>query len=383
MKISLNPFTSSKLHLLTFIYITLITFSFRAFASPKEPIQIGVAASLTGLSAPYGTNELHGATLAIEEINANGGIKGQPLKLIVQDTEGTNRQTVTVVKRLIDRDKVKFIIGPTWVDSYQGAIPLINQAKVIAITPSGSAAVYEKAVKNPSYLFSTWYDLEQQIEILISHIKEEKKEAISLLFDQDPYFVTLRELVLARAKQEGIKILSDVVAPLGSTDFLTMLTRLKKEGVKDLYFGLADEGSVLRFLKERRQIYPELRLYGDDYIDGFIANKEILSLLDGCDFVSPQPRDKSFAVKFEKRFGEAPLLSASHSYDAVMILAEALKVVGTNTSDIRNYFLSNTFQTVALGETKFAPNSLGLQGGDIALKRVDKGNVSVIKEVEG
>jgi len=103
------------------------------------PIKIGVVALLTGTHAVYGKNVQDGVALAVEEINAAGGISGRRVELIVED-EGSSPQTaVSAVQRLIDIWKVPAIIGPVSSSGVMAAAPTANQRKVVLLSPGAAS----------------------------------------------------------------------------------------------------------------------------------------------------------------------------------------------------------------------------------------------------
>ena len=107
-------------------------------------LTIGAALALTGSAAPFGVGELNGLTLATEEWNSRGGISNQRLVLKVEDTKASNAGTVTAVTKLISVDRFRYLLGPTWLDSYGGALPIAEKAGVLLLTPSAAITVVKR-----------------------------------------------------------------------------------------------------------------------------------------------------------------------------------------------------------------------------------------------
>src|SRR3989338_7541549 len=122
-----------------------------------ETIKIGAALGLTGICAEFGEGELKATTLAVEEINAAGGINGKQLELISEDTQCDNKTTVSAFQKLINVDKVAAIIGPTWGDSFQGGYSFSQQAEIVSISPSTAIEALEISKQPVDYVFSTWF----------------------------------------------------------------------------------------------------------------------------------------------------------------------------------------------------------------------------------
>ncbi|MDO8564664.1 MAG: ABC transporter substrate-binding protein, partial [bacterium] len=108
-----------------------------------ETIKIGGAFGLSGICAEFGEGELRAVTLAIEEVNAAGGVNGKLLELITEDTQCENKTTVNAFQKLINVNRVSAIIGPTWGDSFQGGYAISQKAKVVSVSPSTAIEALE------------------------------------------------------------------------------------------------------------------------------------------------------------------------------------------------------------------------------------------------
>jgi branched-chain amino acid transport system substrate-binding protein len=151
----------------------LIALATVPFLSPtathaQEPIKIGVVQVLSGSMAKYGISAYQGIQLAADQINEAGGINGRPLKLFVEDSAGTKDMAVNAVRKLIGREKVDVILGPTSSTESLAATPIANQRKVpslaLTATAKGIAAIGE-------YVFRTAQPESNLIPASISRAK--------------------------------------------------------------------------------------------------------------------------------------------------------------------------------------------------------------------
>ena len=101
----------------------------------NEPIKIGVSTILTGDFAALGENIVNTARLAVDEINVGGGINGRPLELYIQDAGLDSKTGLSAAQKLVNVDGVKYIIGGTTSNGTLAAAPLMNEQKVIYMTP--------------------------------------------------------------------------------------------------------------------------------------------------------------------------------------------------------------------------------------------------------
>jgi branched-chain amino acid transport system substrate-binding protein len=360
----MNKLVTTFLVISSFLVSSLI-----AVADDSSTYDVHAAYALTGFASTYGAAELNGTTLAIDEFNRTSDIDRKKVRLIVDDTQSTNVQTLSAVRKLISVNKAKIILGPTWLDSFQSALPMADREKILLFTPSAAVAVVKKSDAQYPLVLSTYFNLELEIELLLKHVKDEQRKRIILAFDQDLFCQTVRAIIHGKAASLGIEIVSDESFDLKTADFRSMLIKTKKLNADGAIFAFGDEKNLLTFLKQRKELNPSLPLFGTEYLEGYVSQAQWLHLFDNVDFLSAQVRDKNFAVEYEKRFKTPPVLSASTAYDATTILLQALKANKRTPADVRDYLLSNEFNTTTFGKVRF--NSFGgVQSSDFEIKKV-------------
>jgi branched-chain amino acid transport system substrate-binding protein len=363
----MNKLLTASLILGPFLFTAL-------FAAAEEPptYDLHAAYALTGFASTYGSVELNGSILAIDEFNSRSDIDGKKVKLVVEDTQSTNMQTLSALRKLMSLNKAKIILGPTWLDSFQAVLPIADREQVLLFTPSAAVAVFKRRDAQYPLVLSSFFNLELELEVLLKHIKTEHSKRIMLAFDQDPFFQTVRAIIQKRAAALNLEIISDESFDLNSADFRSVLLKTRKVGVDGAIFGFGDEKNLLTFLKQRKEIYPSLKLFGTHDIDGFVSQEQWINLFDNVDFVSPQVHDKGFASEYEKRFKSALVLSASTAYDATNILLQALKANKRTPAQVRDYVLGSEFNTATFGKVSF--NSLGgVNSSEFEIKQVRGG----------
>lgn len=366
----LIPQSPMKKLVTTFHLISLLLVSsLIAVADDSSTYDVHAAYALTGFASTFGSAELNGTTLAIDDFNRTSYIDGKKVKLIVDDTQSANVHTLSAVRKLMSVNKAKIILGPTWLDSFQSALPIADREKILLFTPSAAVAVIKKSDSQYPLIFSTGFNLELELELLLKHVKNEQKKRIILAFDQDPFFQTVRAIIQKGASSISLEIVSDESFDLNAADFRSLLVKTKKLNIDGAILGFGDEKNLLTFLKQRKEINPTLPLFGTDYLDGYVSQDQWIHLFDNVHFISARVRDKDFAVQYEKRFKTPPVLSASAAYDATAIVLQALKANKRDPADVRDYLLSNEFNTTTFGKVRF--NSFGgVQSSDFEIKKV-------------
>jgi branched-chain amino acid transport system substrate-binding protein len=153
---------------------------------------LGAACALTGDAATSGQAEMQAVNLAIEELNSRGKVS---LELKVEDTASTGLGTVNAIKKLVEVDGVRILVGPTWLDSFQGRLPTTQQRGVLVVTPSASIAVIKDTPSKHPLVFSTYFHFHRQISVQIENAYRQGIKRVAVLFDQDPYFVEMRRII--------------------------------------------------------------------------------------------------------------------------------------------------------------------------------------------
>ena len=368
------------LFILSFAVTTNLCFSALAAdpASKTEPLVIHAAAALTGLAAPFGSGELNAYRLAFEEANATGGINGRTLTLAAEDTHSTVTGTVNAVQKLVNIDGAKLILGPSWLDSFQGPLAFARQKKVLLLTPSAAAFVYQQHPGEYPLVFSTFYNLALEIQHLIDKMKADGIQTFAIVIDQDPFFTKVGELIRRFTAERGIKLVVDDAVTLGTQDFRAEILRVKKAKAAAALFALTDDGSVLSFLKQRGELAADLPLYGTEYLDGFVVQDQYRPFMNGIQYVIPKGAPEVFQKKYREHFGSDAVFSTPSAYAAAKILVEALRSGAQTPEDMATYFRTHQFASDALGQFGFDEYG-GISNGAFVIRKVTPAGVETIE----
>lgn len=337
----------------------------------SETVVIGGAFSLTGFSAEWGEASRNGAFMAIEEINNSGGINGRQLELKVEDTKYTEAGSIGAVRKLSDVDGARYIIGPTWLDGLGGPRALTVGGKILMIAPDSLAESLQRGQSYP-YIFSTWYRADKEMEMLARFAKDDGVKKLATFTAKEDFFAVLTRHLQKSTKDAGIQLAGTHESPLGTSDFRTELLKAKQEEVEAAYFGFDDEKSLMSFLKQRRELFPKLKLYATESFIGFAARDEFQDLAAGVVVVAPADVDHLWAERYKARFGVDPIFSASNTYDAVRILAEALKSGAKTPIEVKTHLSTHKFETVTFGFVGFNEEN-GIEGGSFVRKEIRNG----------
>ncbi len=283
-----------------------------------EPVKIGAALALTGDAAAWGAQERQGIELAIEELGKEN------VQVVYEDTFSSSKGTLSAVQKLTSIDGVKYIIGPTWLDSYPGAQKLIKDKEVLMVTPSANATTIQQP-DNLSNLYSLWYRTEHDADMYTKILKDSGKKSVAILALNDAYFTTFMDLLKPRLENAGIKVLSIEYANYGSDPKPTLEKQyaLKPEAIMIASYDPAVANKAYQYINQRFD--KSVMRIGTNIKEYLSVDSNDLSLVNDYYSIKPKTASESFVKKYEAKFGSKPDFSASQAYDAVMLIVKAKK----------------------------------------------------------
>ena len=298
-----------------------------------DKIKVGEFASLTGKEATFGQMSHNGSLLAIEEVNAAGGVLGRQLELITEDTQSKSGESSTVVRKLISRDKVVAILGEVSSGRSLEAAPICQAAQIPQISPSSTnPEVTEKG----DYIFRVCFIDPFQATVIARFAKNSlKARAVAVFSDASAaYSVGLSKFFKERFVEEGGKILLEQKYNSGDKDFKAQLTAIKAMNPEAIFVpGYYTEAGLIA--QQARQLGITQPLFGGD---GWESAKLIEiggQAIEGCYFsthFSPQEKSaqvEAFVQKFQARYNESPDAMGALAYDSAMLLVDAMKRAGS------------------------------------------------------
>ena len=301
----------------------------------QEEILIGEFASLTGGSASFGQSSHKGTELAIEEINAEGGVLGKKLKLITEDDQSQAGQPATIMRKLIAQDKVVAILGEVASSKSLEAAPICQESKIPMISP---ASTNPKVTEVGDYIFRTCFIDPFQGTVIAKFALARGWKKVAVLTDvKQDYSVGLADCFVDGFTAHGGEIVREQKYSSGDKDFKPQLTSLKA-AKPDAIFVPGYYAEVALIAKQARLLGIKVPLLGGDGWVGDSLLKVAGKSLDGsffsCHFSADDqtPKVQEFVQKYKAKYGEIPDDMAALGYDSAMILAEAMTRAGTTDS---------------------------------------------------
>src|SRR3954469_15879539 len=308
-----------------------------AFAQ-GNPVQIGAIEILSGPNAAYGTAIKAGLELALDEINAKGVLGGRKISLIVEDSAANKDQAINAARKLIGRDRVSLIIGPTLSNEMFAVGPVVNERKLPIVGTSTTAAGITDI---GPWVFRTSLPESDVIPVTLAYAKARGAKSIALLYANDDAFSKSGfDTMKAAAEKAGLNIVAIESFAGKDTDFSAQLTKVK--ALKPDAIGIsALVEPVSGVLLQARQLG-----FGKEtlFVGGNGSNSPKLGEIagaasDGLIVGSPwfigkdDPVNKQFVAKFKAKYGRDPDQFPAQAYDCMHIVAEAIDRAGSTDAD--------------------------------------------------
>jgi branched-chain amino acid transport system substrate-binding protein len=306
-----------------------------AFA--QETIKIGEFGSLTGDNASFGTSQNNGVQMAVEEINATGGVLGKKIDLTVEDNMTKQGETTTIARKLISQDHVVAIIGEVASSKTLEAAPIAQAAKIPLIA---TAATNPKVTQTGDYVFRVCFTDDFQAVVIARFVLEKlKQKNIAFMTDvKQDYSVGLTNIAKDYLAKNGGNIVKEQSYSSGDKDFRAQLTDLKSANPDVIIItGYYPEASLIA--KQARQFGIKATLVGGDGWDGSslipVGGKAIEGAFFSNHFSTEDksPLVQDFVKKYKQKYNAVPDAFAALGYDATKLLADAIKRAGSTDPD--------------------------------------------------
>lgn len=345
-----------------------------AFSASAADIKLGVAEALSGGAAQYGVSIRNGFQLAADEINAAGGINGDKLQLVIEDEQGKKEEAINVFKKLIFQDKVLMVFGPTLSNSAQAADPIAQAAKTVAFgtsnTADGITSIGDHVFRN------SVTEADVLPETLKMAIKKSGIKKVAVMYGNDDVFTKSGYDNFKKALEDlKIAVTTTETFAKGDVDFKAQLTKIKAGSPDAIVLSaLLAEGAPI--MVQARQMGLNVPFIGGNGMNSVKVFDLARDKSDGLYVGSPwsasnaTPENSKFIKAFSDKYKTSPDQFAAQSYDALYILAQALKQVklsgnlAADRSAVRDA-LPNVKWTGATGAFQFrrASDSAGKPAG--------------------
>lgn len=328
-------------------------------------IDIGMIADLTGHAALSGHHKVEGAKLAVEEVNAHGGINGKNLKLIIEDDRGHDQAGVSAYEKLAANRRIVAIIDSIRSTIVQATLPYVRRYQIP--TMIGGTDPKLTHVGNPWVFRFRPNDTYASKTMAKYSVDSMGAKKVATLYDTDAFGSTGNDLLKAALKKDGADIVSDQGYTTGTKDYTSYLEKIKSSGADTLETYMTDSEDEAQMLKQLRQLGLKMKIMGSPSIATAVciqlAGKAVNGTYGVSDFVANgNAAAKAFTRKYEAKYHSAPDLFGSWVYDAINVMAKVMRKDGTGNHAIQHGIRNVAGYHGVEGTYTFDKNGDGLHG---------------------
>jgi branched-chain amino acid transport system substrate-binding protein len=345
-----------KLSLIFAVAFLAVFFTANLFA---QEVKFSIPLPLTGTNAKFGEIEKRSYEIALEEINAKGGIKGKKIFLEFEDSQGKPDVSRSIAEKLIDVKKQPVIFGEYSSSCSKAIAAVAEERKTPYLVVTG--ATDDITQQKYKYVFRLNPTNAYYASGLMSFLKEVvKPTSIAILYESSDFGTSGAEDMVKQAERFPMKVLVKEQYEKGAVDFKPILSKVKAEKPDVIYMVsyVMDAALLIRQIKELR---IDAKLFAGGAA-GFAIPEFIQSAKEAADYVvtatlwSPQvvyPGAKEFAEKYKKLYKDYPSYHGAEAYSALYIIKDVLTRAKSLTSDDIRAAMKATSMMTAFGPIKF------------------------------
>ena len=327
-------------------------FAVAGFCS-ADTIEMGIPLPLTGSQAKFGEMEMRSYQMAMEEINAKGGIKGKTVDLKFEDGQGKPEISRAIAEKLIDVNKQPVIFGDYSSSCSKAIAAVANERKVPYLVVTGADDSITQ--QNYAYVFrmnpSNAYYAAGMISFLSAVVKP---KSVAILYESSDFGTSGADEMEKYAEKIGMKVVVKEKYEKGAVDFKPVLSKVKSEKPDVIYMvSYVMDASLL--MKQIKELRIDAKLFAGGAA-GFAIPEFINNAKDAAEYVvtatlwstqAKYPGAREFAEKYKTLFGEYPSYHGAEAYSALYIIKDAIeRARSMEPADIRDAMKATKMMTV-------------------------------------
>ena len=358
--------------------------SFGIAQAQSKPIKIGQIIAMTGEAAESGVYHKQGAELAIEQINAGGGIKGRKLSVVLEDDQTTNPGAVAAFQKLLEDPEIVMVITPSRSTQIQALLPTINEAKIPCAIGGTNYGLTHSGCK---WVFRFRPHDGMSAKVMAKYLVDDLgQKKVAVIHASDAFGNGGRDMVVPALKSLGAEVVYIQGYNNGEKDFTAVVQGLKKSGATGLatYMTFGTDLGVLA--RQMKQLGVDVKWVGSPSITAVdsrnLAGDALYGAYGVADFhVDASPASRAFTAAYKAKYNQEPDFYAAWTYDSVIVFAEAMKKApDLKPESLRQAILNIKKFPGAESEYNFDANGDGLDSYHIVQN--DKGAIKMVKTLQ-
>ena len=331
--------------------LSIFVFSilFLTLSAYGQDIPIGFFAPITGPAAADGASAKHAVELGLKEVNDGGGINGRKVNLIIYDDRLNPQEAVAIANKLIEKDKVVGVASGAYSGPTRVTAPIFQKAGMpmvagYAVHPDVTWDPKEKKPNDFCFRNGFLGEIEgaAAAEFAVKNLKAKK---IALIFMDNDFGRAISSGFAERAEKLGAAVLTKQMYKFpGEKDFRPFLTRIK-EGNPDVIFAAGYYNEAASIVRQAKELGIKSQILGEEGFDSpkFLeiagSAAEGVIIATNLDRDDPRPLVQNFLKNYRKAYNEDADMVGASSYDAFMILVNAIRKAGTDPKAIQKALL--------------------------------------------
>jgi len=325
----------------------------------KEEITIGALYPLSGGLAQYGEVAQKSAEIAVDDINSVGGNNGKKLVVDYQDHQCNSQTALSLFKQMNSVKKISIFSSAACSGTALAIIPVLNDSESLLL---GTITTTPKLSGSSPYFFRNWASDDKEAKIVAEEIKKKNISKLGIIYEETDYAKGLKLSLEKYLNNTNIKIISDSFTS-DSKDIRTQLSKLKSDDVDAIFLSpqTVTTGDIILKQMEELSFQPNIIFINDNILKSWTLLQTHTAFLEnsiGTDYVPNMDKAQEFLKKYKEKYGiDCPQPNVGASiYDAISLLAQAIKEKGNNAEGVRYYLSSVNYPGIS-GNISFDSNN--------------------------
>ena len=359
----------------------------------KDEILIGTIQDLSGPLAGYGKQDRFGMQMRVDEINAQGGIHGRKLKLLVEDSGYDPKKAVLAAQKLVNQEKIFILAGHIGTAQNLAAMPVLFDKNIVNFFPVTAAREMYEPLNRLKFSFAaTYYD--QIRQALPRLVKEKSAKKVCSIYQDDDYGLEVQRGAESGLKAIGMELAEKTTFKRGATDFSSQVAKLKAADCDLVVLGSIIRETIGTVAEARKNGFNPTFLgssaaYGDlipklggKAMDGVYATMTVQNpYLDD----TSSPKLNEWAKKYQTKFNDDPTVFSVYGYFIIDAFAKAAEKAGKDltTDSFVKAMDSMTFEPDLFGNPKMTFTATKRLGNDASrLSQIKDGKWVVVADYD-
>lgn len=341
-------------------------------------IKIGLIAPLTGDVAGLGADVRHGAEMAIEKINAAGGVNGKKLELVAEDGRCTGADAASAAQKLVNVDHVFAIVGGLCSGETLAAAPIAEEGKIVLLSPTSSSPDVTEA---GDYVFRNYPSDALKTVAMAKYFAAEGIKTMAIISENTDFSQGFRASLKKDLPQGSIVF--DEVVDQSTKDFRSLMTRLKDKKF-DIFFPNGNSDAVIGpMMQQLREAGITADAIVHDAGDSATMAKNVPEV-EGLYVinVASETKDADFNKQFVEKYGDAKYAIAfgGYAFDSINIIAQGIKEGAADSTALKKWMYKLPSYTGVIGTFHFDEKGDAV-GIPYVLKQYQEGEIKTLKDI--